>query len=477
MEYEGVIGLEVHAQLKTKSKMFCSCPTNFGAKPNSNTCPVCLGLPGTLPVINKKAVKYAIMAGLALNCKINKKSTFARKNYFYPDLPKGYQISQYDEPLAVNGYLKIKTENGEKTVRIKRVHMEEDAGKLIHDESGKPYSYVDLNRAGIPLLEIVTEPDISTPQEAEAFVKELRLILVYLGICDGNLEEGSLRCDANVSVRPRGSSTLGTKTEIKNMNSFKFIEKALDFEIKRQINILESGGKVVQETRLWDASKGITVPMRTKEEAHDYRYFPDPDLIPVFISEEWIGRIKESMPKLPEDIRKELREKYELPERDIEILTSDPELVKYFVKCVSEYAQPKEIANWIIVEFMKELNDRKVSVENSNVPPENLVELIRLVNEGRISRLKGKEILSEMFEKGKRAAEIIAEKGYKKISGEDEIKKLVEEILAEHPAEVKRYRSGEEKLFGFFMGQIMKKTKGNADPGIAQKILKEKLNA
>lgn len=475
MEYESVIGLEVHAQLKTKSKMFCSCPTEFGAPPNSNTCPVCLALPGTLPVINKKAVEYAIMAAIALNCNINRKNIFARKNYFYPDLPKGYQISQYETPLAVNGFLIIRTENGERKIGIKRVHMEEDAGKLIHDEEGK-YSYVDLNRAGIPLLEIVTEPDIRTPREAEKFVRELRLILLYLGICDGNLEEGSLRCDANVSVRPVGSEKLGTKTEIKNLNSFKFIEKALEFEIARQINLLESKGEVIQETRLWDPAKSVTVSMRTKEEAHDYRYFPDPDLIPVLISDEWIERIKSTMPSLPEEMRKKFKEEYGLPEYDTEILLSDPSLAGYFIKCVELYREPKEISNWIMVEFLRNLNERNISPENSPVPPENLVELIRLVKEGIIARLKAKDVLDEMFQTGKRAAEIIAEKGYRQVNSEEVLLGIIEDILAQHPKEVERYRKGEKKLMGFFMGQVMKKTGGNASPSMVQKILKEKLD-
>jgi len=475
MEYESVIGLEVHAQLKTRSKMFCSCSTDFGAPPNSNTCPVCLALPGTLPVINKKAVEYGIMAALALNCEINRKNIFARKNYFYPDLPKGYQISQYEQPLAVNGYLIIKTENGERKIRIKRVHMEEDAGKLIHDEEGKGWSYVDLNRAGIPLLEIVTEPDIRSPSEAEKFVRELRLILLYLGICDGNLEEGSLRCDANVSVRPAGSNVLGTKTEIKNMNSFKFIEKALEFEIRRQINILESNGEVVQETRLWDPGKGMTLPMRTKEEAHDYRYFPDPDLIPVFISDEWIEEVKKKMPPLPEDIRRKFKEEYGLPEYDTEILSSDPLLANYFLKCVDLFYAPKEISNWIMVEFLKNINEKSIPIDKSPVPPENLVELIRLVDEGIVSRLKAKDILEEMFETGKRAAEIVAERGYKQLSSEEELSKIVDEVLNENPKEVERYKKGEKKLFGFFMGRVMKKTEGNASPAVLQKILKKKL--
>ncbi len=476
MEYEGVIGLEVHAQLKTRSKMFCSCSTDFGAPPNSNTCPVCLALPGSLPVINKKAVEYGIMAALAFNCQINRKNIFARKNYFYPDLPKGYQISQYEEPLAVNGYLIIKTENGERKIRIKRVHMEEDTGKLIHDEEGKGWSYVDFNRAGVPLLEIVTEPNIRTPAEAEKFVRELRLVLLYLGICDGNLEEGSLRCDANVSVRPVGSTKLGTKTEIKNMNSFKFIEKALEFEIKRQINILESNGEVIQETRLWDSGKGMTLPMRTKEEAHDYRYFPDPDLIPVFISEEWIEEIKRKMPLLPEDVRRKFKEEYGLPDYDVEVLSSDPLLANYFMKCVEIFNAPKEISNWIMVEFLKNINERSIPIDKAKVPPENLVELIRLVNEGIVSRLKAKEILDEMFESGKRAAEIVAERGYRQLSSEEELSRIVDEVLVENAKEVTRYKKGEKKLFGFFMGRVMKKSGGNASPAVLQKILKEKLD-
>lgn len=476
MEYEGVIGLEVHAQLLTKSKMFCSCSTDFGAPPNSNTCPVCLALPGSLPVINKRAVEFAIMAALALNCEINRKNIFARKNYFYPDLPKGYQISQYEQPLAVNGYLTIRTDKGKRKIRIKRVHMEEDAGKLIHDEEGKSFSYADLNRAGIPLLEIVTEPDIRTPLEAEKFVKELRLVLLYLGICDGNLEEGSLRCDANVSVRPVGSKVLGTKTEIKNMNSFKFIEKALEFEIKRQIKVLENKGEIIQETRLWDSAKSITLSMRTKEEAHDYRYFPDPDLIPVFVSEEWIEDIRRRMPHLPEDVRKKFKTEYDLPDYDTEIISSAPLLANYFIKCVEIFSSPKEVANWIMVEFLKNINEKAIPIDKSPVPPENMVELIRLVKEGIISRLKAKEILEEMFETGKRAAEIVAERGYRQVTSEKELSKIVDDVLNENSKEVQRYKNGEKKLFSFFMGRVMRKSSGNASPSVLQKILKERLD-
>ncbi|MEN2986201.1 MAG: Asp-tRNA(Asn)/Glu-tRNA(Gln) amidotransferase subunit GatB [Thermodesulfovibrionaceae bacterium] len=469
MKYEAVIGLEVHAQLLTESKIFCSCSTRFGAEPNTQVCPVCLGMPGVLPVLNKKAVEYAIKTGLALNCKIADFSRFARKNYFYPDLPKGYQISQYELPLCEGGYLEIVINGKRKKIRIKRIHLEEDAGKNIHDPSG--YSFVDFNRTGVPLLEIVSEPDIRTPQEATLYMKKLRTILRYLGVCDGNMEQGSLRCDANVSVRAIGSDEFGVKTEIKNINSFRFVEKALEYEIKRQIRILSEGGKVVQETRLWDPQSGTTQSMRSKEEAHDYRYFPEPDLVPVIVSEEWIEKIKREIPELPDQKIERFIREYELPEYDAEILTEERAIAEWFDEAVKLGGKPKEVSNWIMVELLRLLNEDGKDITECNIKPKALVELIRLVENGTINRNTAKEVFEEIYKTGKDPETIVKEKGLTQISDENIIIETIKEIITKNPKEVERFRAGEEKLLGFFIGQVMKTTKGKANPKIVNELL------
>lgn len=475
MQYEAVIGLEVHAQLLTDSKIFCSCSTQFGAEPNTQVCPVCLGMPGVLPVLNKKAVEFTIKTGLAMNCKIASYSRFARKNYFYPDLPKGYQISQYELPLCEDGYLEI-THNGErKKIRIKRIHLEEDAGKNIHDPSG--YSFVDFNRTGVPLMEIVSEPDIRTPKEASLYMKKLRTILRYLGVCDGNLEQGSLRCDANVSVRPVGSEEFGVKTEIKNINSFRFVEKALEYEIKRQIKLLERGEKIIQETRLWDSVTGTTQSMRSKEEAHDYRYFPEPDLVPVTVSEDWIEKIRIEMPELPDLKIERFTREYGLPLYDAEILTEEKALAEWFEEAVKLGGKPKEIANWIMVELLRMLNEDGKDISETSFKPIQLVELINLVERGTINRNTAKDVFEEMYKTGKSAESIVKEKGLIQISDENVIIEAIREVISKNPKEVERFKSGEEKLIGFFVGQVMKLTKGKANPRmvneLVSKILKE----
>ncbi|MCX7724536.1 MAG: Asp-tRNA(Asn)/Glu-tRNA(Gln) amidotransferase subunit GatB [Thermodesulfovibrio sp.] len=469
MQYEAVIGLEVHAQLLTKSKIFCSCSTQFGAEPNTQVCPICLGMPGVLPVLNKKAVEYTIKTGLAMNCRIATYSRFARKNYFYPDLPKGYQISQYELPLCEDGYLEIIVDGEKKKIRIKRIHLEEDAGKNIHDPAG--YSFVDFNRTGVPLIEIVSEPDIRSPKEAALYMKKLRAIVRYLGVCDGNLEQGSLRCDANVSVRPIGSTEFGVKTEIKNINSFKFVEKALDYEIKRQIKLLQRGEKIIQETRLWDSQTGTTQSMRSKEEAHDYRYFPEPDLVPVVVSEEWIEKIKREMPELPDQKFERFIRDYGLPQYDAEILTEERALAEWFEEAVKLGGKPKEVSNWIMVELLRLLNEENKDISDCPLKPIQLVELINLINKGTINRNTAKEVFEEMFKTGKKAEDIVKEKGLTQISDDSVIIEAIKEVMEKNPKEVERLKNGEEKLIGFFVGQVMKITKGKANPKLVNELL------
>ncbi len=475
MQYEAIIGLEVHAQLLTESKIFCSCSTQFGAEPNTQVCPICLGMPGVLPVLNKKAVEYTIKTGLALNCTISPYSRFARKNYFYPDLPKGYQISQYELPLCENGYLEITIDGEKKKIRIKRIHLEEDAGKNIHDPSG--YSLVDFNRTGVPLMEIVSEPDIRSPKEAALYMKKLRTILRYLGVCDGNLEQGSLRCDANVSVRPLGSQEFGVKTEIKNINSFRFVEKAIEYEIKRQIKLLNNGEKIIQETRLWDSFTGTTQSMRSKEEAHDYRYFPEPDLVPVLISEEWKEKIIKDMPELPDVKMERFTKDYGLPIYDAEILTEEKSLAEWFEEAVKLGGKPKEISNWIMVELLRLLNEDGKDITSCNLKPSQLVELTHLVEKNIINRNTAKEVFEEMYKTGKSAESIVKQKGLTQISDDSIIVEVIKEVMDKNPKEVERFKNGEEKLIGFFVGQVMKLTKGKANPKIVNelviKILKE----
>ncbi len=475
MEYEPVIGLEIHAQLKTESKIFCGCSTKFGGSPNTHTCPVCLGMPGVLPVLNRKVVEYAMRMALATHCTIAKVARFARKNYFYPDLPKGYQISQYELPLAVDGWMEIEGAGGSKRIRIHRIHMEEDAGKLVHDEY-QPLSYVDFNRTGVPLIEIVSEPDIATPEEAASYLRALREVLRYLDICDGNMEEGSMRCDANISLRPAATSGLGTKVELKNMNSFKNVQKALEFEIRRQKVMLERGETIVQETRLWDAGRNVTVSMRGKEEANDYRYFPDPDLVPVEVDEQWVREVSSSLPELPEAKRERFVREYELPLYDAQVLTSSKSLAAYFEAAAKQFARPKLLSNWIMSELMRELNRNDREIEDCPVSPQNLAELVRMLDSGVISGKIAKAVFDEMFSSGRSAQSIVDEKGLLQVSDQDEIESAVDLVLSENPKEVSQFRAGKDKLFGFFVGQVMRKTKGKANPQIVNEILRAKLN-
>lgn len=476
MQYEAVIGLEVHAQMLTESKIFCGCSTKFGSEPNTQTCPVCIGMPGVLPVLNKKAVEFAIKTGLAMNCKISPYSRFARKNYFYPDLPKGYQISQYELPICEGGYIEISIDGKIKKIGITRIHMEEDAGKNIH-EGGGAYSFVDLNRAGVPLMEIVSEPDIRSPLEAVLYMKKLRSILRYLGVCDGNMEQGSLRCDANVSIRPVGQKEFGVKTELKNINSFKFVEKALDYEIKRQIKILEEGGRIVQETRLWDSVAGITQSMRTKEEAHDYRYFPEPDLVPIIVEQDWIDSIRSSLPELPDEKRQRFISMYGLPEYDADFLTSERAIADWYERAVKAGGHPKTVSNWMMVELMRMLNEENKSIEECLIKPEQLASMLKFIDDGLISGKIAKTVFEEMYKSGKDARQIIEEKGLVQISDESILIGIIEDIVSKNPKEVERYRAGEEKLFGFFVGQVMKATKGRANPSAVNELLKKRLTS
>ena len=474
-EWEAVIGLEVHAQLLTESKIFCGCSTRFGAEPNTHTCPVCLGLPGSLPVLNKKVVDYTLRMALATHCFIAPYSLSARKNYFYPDLPKGYQISQFELPLAEKGWIDIEAHGRVKRIGITRIHIEEDAGKLIHDEV-RPVSYVDFNRTGVPLMEIVSEPDLRTPEEAGEYLRRLREILRYLEICDGNMEEGSFRCDANISLRPEGTSGFGTKAELKNMNSFKHVEKALEFEIRRQRAVLEDGGVIDQETRLWDAARGVTLSMRGKEEAHDYRYFPDPDLIPVEISEDWIESVRKTLPELPEAKRQRLINQYELPEYDAQILTSSKALANYFEDCVRLHPQPKTVSNWIMVELVRELKRAEKDIEQCPVSAQDLAVLLDLIQEGVISGKIAKAIFEEMFETGKSPKTIVQDRGLIQMTDAAQIQAVIEGVLKNNPDKIAAYKEGKTKLIGFFVGEVMKKTQGKANPKVVNEILKKKLD-
>ncbi len=473
-DFEPVIGLEVHVQMATETKCFCSCKVEFGAEPNTNVCPVCLALPGSLPVLNKKALEYAIKASLALNCTVHGLSVFARKNYFYPDLPKGYQISQYDKPLATDGYIDIKVDGKTERIRIHRLHMEEDAGKTIHEGN---HSYVDLNRAGTPLMEIVSEPDIRSAVGARLYLEKLRNIMRYIGVSDADMEKGQLRCDVNISLRPKGEEKFGTKVEIKNLNSFRFVQKAIEYEIERQAKILKKGGEIVQETRLFDPSSGKTFTMRTKEEAHDYRYFPDPDLIPVRITTAYIEEIRNSLPELPDEKEKRFVSQFGLTEYDADVLVADKDRALFFEKAVEVYSKnPKAIANWIINELLGKLNEAGLDIAQSPVKPEYIAQLVELIDSGTISTKIAKEVFEEVFKTSKSPKQIVEEKGLKQVSDEGEIRKIVEEVLNNHPAEVEKYKAGNQKLMGFFVGQVMKATKGKANPKIVNKILQELLN-
>jgi aspartyl-tRNA(Asn)/glutamyl-tRNA(Gln) amidotransferase subunit B len=476
VEYEAVIGLEVHAQLLTASKIFCGCATAFGAPPNTQVCEVCLGMPGSLPVLNRKAVEFALKMALATDCRINPESVFARKNYFYPDLPKGYQISQYELPLAEHGVLPIRVNGATRRIGITRIHLEEDAGKLIHSES-RPVSFVDFNRTGVPLIEIVSEPDIRTPEEAVEYLKGLRNILLYLEICDGNMEEGSLRCDANISLRPVGEAALGTKTELKNMNSFRFVKAALEFEIRRQRALLAAGRELVQETRLWDPAANQTVSMRGKEEAHDYRYFPDPDLVPVRISKEWIEDLTKNLPELPAARLARFQSQYGLPEYDAEVLTSDKALADYFEATVKEFPQPKQVSNWIMSEMLRELKKEEAGMASCRVSPAALGQLLTLVEKGTISGKLAKTVFEDMVATGRDPEAIIKEKGLVQISDAVALEAMAQEIIEANPKEAADFRGGKTKVLGFFVGQLMKKTKGQANPQLANEIFQRLLEA
>jgi aspartyl-tRNA(Asn)/glutamyl-tRNA(Gln) amidotransferase subunit B len=476
--FEPVIGLEIHAQLLTGSKIFCGCSTAFGARPNTHICPVCLGLPGALPVLNRKAVDYGIRAALALNCRVQTRSVFARKNYFYPDLPKGYQISQYERPLATDGYLEYSVGGVSRRIGVVRVHLEEDAGKSLHE--GFPDSasrtYVDFNRSGVPLVEIVTRPDLRSAADAADFFERLRAILMAIGVNDGNMEEGSLRCDANVSVRSAGETTLGTKTELKNLNSFRFLQKALEYEIDRQIARLRAGERVVHETRLWDAAAARTVAMRSKEEAHDYRYFPEPDLPPLEISPEHIEEIRGSLPELPEARKQRLVRQYDLPEYDAGILTQSIALADYFEATAEHAHNARTASNWILGEVLRKLKETGAAVTEIRIDPARLANLIGLVERGTISGSVAKEVFQKMYDTGATAEAIIAAEGLSQISDENALLAAVRGVLAANPGPVAQYRAGKAKTFGFLVGQVMKATRGQGNPQLINDLLRRELD-
>ncbi len=475
-KYEAVIGLEVHAQLLTETKIFCSCSTKFGNPANSNICPVCLGHPGVLPVLNKKAVEFAVRMGLATNCRINQKSVFARKNYFYPDLPKGYQISQYDLPICENGHIDILPKDGTaKRLGITRIHLEEDAGKSIHDQDSD--TLVDVNRCGVPLIEIVSEPDMRSAEDAYLYLVKIKQILEYLGICDGNMEEGSLRCDANISIRPVGQKEFGTKAEVKNMNSFRNVEKAINREIERQTEIIEDGGKIVQQTLLWNADLNEVFPMRSKEEAHDYRYFPEPDLMPVIVSDKWRTEILDSLPELPEARRTRLVSDYSLPEYDAEILTSSKNIADYYETAVKTAKDPKAVSNWVMGDVLKVIKEEKVEISEFPVKPEQLGKLVNLISNNTINGKIAKDVFSEMLKSGNDPEQIVKDKNLVQITDSSLIENAVENAISQNPAEVKEYLAGKVKLIGFFVGKIMQETKGKANPQAVNEILKQKLES
>ncbi len=498
MNYEAVIGLEVHAQLLTNSKIFCGCAVAFGGEPNSRVCPICLGMPGVLPVLNRRAVEYTIRMALAVDGRVAETSAFARKNYFYPDLPKGYQISQYDragEPISLDGGIEIEGEDGPRFVRLRRIHLEEEAGKSIHSEPGydPDLSYIDFNRTGVPLMEIVSEPDIRSPREASAYLARLRQILQYIGVCDGNMEEGSLRCDANVSIRKPGDP-LGELVEIKNMNSMRSMERALEFEIERQAEVLDDGGRVVRQTRLWNEEERETFPMRSKEEAHDYRYFPDPDLVTVEIARSWVDEIGEDLPELPDVRMRRLIEEYGLPQDMARQLTENRARADYFEACVGQTSgdaagqtsgetagkasgDARTVSNWMLSELLRVQHENRMDQQTleERVPPDHLAQLLSQIKEGKISGKIGKDVLDVMAESGKAPAEVIEEQGLVQISDTGELEGVVDGILADHPDDVADYRAGKTKLLGFFMGQVMRATQGKANPKMVNELLRKKL--
>ena len=477
MDYECVIGLEVHAQLLTDSKLFCPCATTFQADPNDQTCPVCLGLPGVLPVLNRQAVELTMRTGLAMQGTVAALNRFARKNYFYPDLPKGYQISQFEEPLIEGGCLDIEVDGTIRRVRLNRIHLEEDAGKSIHGENlaDPSKSYVDLNRTGVPLMEIVSDPDLRSPEEARAYLQRLKTILEYLDVCDGNMEEGSLRCDANVSLRQAGTDTLGTRTEIKNLNSFRNVQQAIAYEMERQRDVLDNGGRVVQETRLFDAGRGVTLPMRSKEEAHDYRYFPEPDLVPLQIEPDWVECVRQSIPELPDARRQRFVSQYGLPAYDADVLVASRAMADYFEATVEAFPQPKVVSNWVMGDLLRELNHADHSPDEAPVTPAHLAELLRLIDDGTISGKIAKTVFEDMYRTGKRPGDIVAEQGLVQMSDSDALQEVIGQVVAEHPEQVAAYRAGKEKLLGFFVGQTMKATQGKANPAMVNTLLKQLL--
>lgn len=480
MKYEAVIGLEVHTELQTTTKIFCSCRTSFGADPNTNVCPVCLGLPGVLPVLNKKVLEYAVRAGLALNCEISRFSKFDRKNYYYPDLPKNFQTSQFDLPICEHGYLDVEVDGEKRRIRITRAHMEEDAGKLVHHGTSitdSDYSLVDYNRTGTPLLEIVSEPDMRSAKEAVAYMEKMRAILQYVGISDCRMEEGSLRCDANVSVRPVGQKELGTKTEIKNINSFKGVERAIEYEAMRQAELLEDGGKVVQETRTWDEKEGVTKSMRTKEEANDYRYFPEPDLVPFTVSDEYIENIRKSLPELPDARKERYMKEFGLSSEDAVFMTNDKATADYFEAVVAAGADPKAAVNWLMGEFASQLSNDGIEIDKAPVSAENLAALLKLISKGTISGKIAKKVFATMWKEGGNPDDIVKAQGLVQISDTAELSKLVDEVVGNNPKAVEDFKAGKKKAVGALVGQIMKATKGKANPRVINELLNKKLQS